>query len=139
MSSPWTSKVSDVARKDVVSLTPNATIRDAARAMYDSGTGSVVITTAEGVVIGIFTERDLARVVAQGLEHSTQLGSVMTKNPVTVKASDPLLKALEVMAERKIRHLPVVDDSGKLVGILTSRDIVDITEKYLASMGYVPE
>ena len=138
-SSPWTSKVGDVARKDVASLGPDATIREAAALMSSKGTGSVVVVTPEGVVIGIFTERDLARVVGEGVSYDTKLGSVMTRNPVTVRSDEPLIRALELMSERKIRHLPVVDSSGRLVGIITARDIVDITQKYLASMGYVPE
>ncbi|MGC9071229.1 MAG: CBS domain-containing protein [Acidilobus sp.] len=128
-----------MARKDVVTLSPDKSVRDAAAAMYSSGTGSVVITSPEGIVIGIFTERDLARVVSQGVPYDTQVGNVMTKTPITVKSSEPLSRALELMSEKKIRHLPIVDESNRLVGILTARDVVDLTEKYLAAAGYSGE
>jgi len=137
--SAWTAQVGDVARKDVATVFPNQTVKEAAALMYRTGTGSVVVITPERTVIGIFTERDLTRVVAEGLPHETQVGSVMTKNPVTVKSTEPLSKAIELMAEKKVRHLPVVDSEGRLVGIITSRDVVDLTERYLASAGYVTE
>ncbi len=137
--SVWSTKVGDVARKDVVTISPDRTIRDAAASMYSSEIGSVVVVSPEGVAIGIFTERDLARVVSQGVPYDSQVGSVMTRSPVTIKASEPLSKALELMSERRIRHLPVVDDNGRVVGIITARDIVNITERYLLSAGYSGE
>ncbi|MGC9210393.1 MAG: CBS domain-containing protein [Acidilobus sp.] len=135
----WSKKVGEVARKEVVTLSPEKSVRDAATAMYSSGIGSVVITSPEGVVIGIFTERDLTRVVSQGVPYDTQLGAVMTRSPVVIKSSEPLSRAVELMAERNIRHLPVVDENNRVIGILTARDVVDLTQKYLASAAYSSE
>lgn len=137
--SVWTSKVGDVARKNVVSATADATLAEAARLMYTKGTGSVVVVSPEGKVIGIFTERDLSRVVADRVSYDSKLGDLMTKDPVTIRDDEPVTKAVELLSTRKIRHLPVVDREGKLVGIITARDIVDITERYLASTGFVSE
>ncbi len=136
MSAPsvWSSKVRDVAKREAISLSPDASVMDAAKQMYSNGVGSVVVTSPEGNVIGIFTERDLARVVSQGLSYATRIGDVMTKNPVTISEDETLSKAVEIMSLHKIRHLPVVDKDGKLVGIITARDVVDITERYLVTL-----
>lgn len=137
--SVWNMKVGDVARKDVVTISPDRSIKEAASYMYSNGIGSVVVVSPEGVVIGIFTERDLSRVVSQGVPYDTPVGNVMTRSPVTIKASEPLSKAIELMNEKNIRHLPVVDESGRVVGIITTRDVTAITEKYLLSTGYYGE
>ena len=137
--SVWTSKVGDVARKDVISVGPNATIADVARLMYASSSGSVVVVSPEGKVIGIFTEKDLSRVVSNRVSYDAMVGDYMTKNPVTVYADEPVTKAVETMSTHRVRHLPVVDRDGRLVGIVTARDIVDLTERYLAATGYSVE
>ena len=137
--SVWNTKVGDVARKDVVTISPDRSIKEAASYMYSNDIGSVVVVSPEGVVIGIFTERDLSRVVSQGVPYDTPVGNVMTRSPVTIKASEPLSKAVELMNEKNIRHLPVVDESGRLVGIITTRDVTALTEKYLLSTGYYGE
>ena len=137
--SVWNTKVGDVARKDVVTISPDRSIKEAASYMYSNDIGSVVVVSPEGVVIGIFTERDLSRVVSQGVPYDTPVGNVMTRSPVTIKASEPLSKAIELMNEKNIRHLPVVDESGRVVGIITTRDVTALTEKYLLSTGYYGE
>ena len=69
--SAWTTRVGDVAQKDVATVFPNQTVKEAAALMYRTGTGSVVVITPERTVTGIFTERDLTRVVGEGLPHET--------------------------------------------------------------------
>ncbi len=137
--SVWGNRVGDVARKDVVTISPDRPVKEAASYMYSSGVGGVVVVSPEGVVIGIFTERDLTRVVSQGIPYDTPIGSVMTRSPVTIRADEPISKAIELMTEKNVRHLPVVDDNGRVVGIITTRDVTDLTQKYLLSAGYSGE
>ncbi|KAF0243678.1 MAG: putative signal transduction [Planctomycetota bacterium] len=79
----------------------------------------------DGVLVGIFTERDLLkRVVAAGKNAKTlAVSKVMTKNPVTAIPRLTVLEGLGVMREHQCRHLPLVED-GKLLGIVSQRDII---------------
>ena len=121
-----------VSDQTVASLSPSATVREAARIMTERHIGAVLIAT-DGRLQGIFTERDiLTRIVARGLDpDETVLGSVMTPNPDTVGPDDMALHALQRMAERGYRHLPVVSD-GRLVGIVSIRDLYAAVNSELA-------
>lgn len=120
-------KVSDIlGRKsgEVASVGENHSVLEAARVMNDRKIGSLVVTKDE-TVIGIFTERDiLTRVVALGLDPATiNVGDVMTR-PVAICHSDTKLEDCKaIISGKRIRHLPVVDD-GRLVGIITSGDLL---------------
>ena len=109
--------------QDIASFTPSATVREAVALMAKRRIGAVPVVE-EGRLLGIFTERDaIVRVIAEGRDpDTTRLGDVMTANPDTVKSSDAVLHALELMNEHNYRHLPVVDN-GKLVGVVSIRDL----------------
>ncbi len=126
--------VPDIVRdQTLASLPPGATVLEAARIMSERHIGAVLIAL-EGRLQGIFTERDvLTRIVAPGLNPGeTILGSVMTPNPDTVGPGDTALDALQRMSERGYRHLPVVDDDGRLVGIVSIRDLYAAVNSELA-------
>lgn len=114
-----------VASQDVATLTAKATVMDAAQMMTDKHIAAVVIAGDDGKLAGIFTERDLTqRVVAKDLSPTeTTLADVMTANPDTLKGDDRAGDALELMQVRGYRHLPVVDDSGKCVAVVSVRDL----------------
>ena len=103
------------------------------RVMKDRRRGAVIICR-DGVLAGIFTERDvLTRVVAAGLSpDDTMLDKVMTKNPDTVTPGEAAIDALERMRTQGYRHLPVVED-GKLVGIVSIRDLYAAVKTELES------
>lgn len=109
----------------VVSLPPQATVREAARRMKAEHVASIVITDPDQRAAGIFTERDLTdRVVADGLDpDTTPLSAVMTPCPVTTTPDTTVGEALRSMATNTLRHLPVVVD-GRVVGIVSMRDFV---------------
>lgn len=106
-----------------ITLPADLTVRDAAKVMAEHHIGAVLVVQANELV-GIFTERDLVnRVVARGLNPDiTLLIHVMTKAPETITADRMLPEALDIMAEKGFRHLPIVDQ-GKAVGVLSMRDI----------------
>jgi len=118
-------------------MLPTATVEEAARLMYSEGVGSVVVTSPEGRVLGIFTEKDLVKVVGGGIPLTTRVGDVMTKNPITVRTEDALTKAILILAERRIRHLPVVDEEGRVKGVISARDIALTLKKYLEELGEI--
>ena len=76
-------------------------------------------------IAGIFTERDvMTRIVEQKVSPSTPVEKVMTANPKTLKATDSVADAIRMMNEGHYRHLPLVDDAGRLVGVLSVRDLI---------------
>ncbi|AEA12381.1 signal-transduction protein [Thermoproteus uzoniensis 768-20] len=119
-------RVSDVMVREVVTAGKNTPVKEVANSMYEKKIGSVVVVDEAGRPVGIVTERDLVYVCAKGLSADTPIWMVMTENPVTIAEDAPLLDAVEKMRELNVRHLPVVDKEGKLVGILSVRDVLDL-------------
>jgi CBS domain-containing protein len=92
--------------------------------MRKNSVGCLLITDGKKL-IGVFTERDLlVRVVAAGRSLDTPVSDVMTPDPVTVCATDPIRQAIKRMEAGGYRHLPVVDAAGRPVGILSVKRIV---------------
>ncbi len=116
-------RVRDVMRGEVYALSPTATAAEAARLMEERNIGAVAVV-ADGKLVGIVTERDLARkIVARGRDPaSARLLEVMTPSPVSVDPDTPLMEALRLMTDLGVRHLPVVRN-GVLEGMLSIRDI----------------
>ena len=112
------------SREFLVTVKPGTTLRDAARALYENGVGSLLVVGDDGTLVGIFTERDLVKAVAQGASLDSSIDSYMTPKPVTVNPKDSIWKALDMMIEYGIRHIPVVDDEGRLVGVVSMRDLL---------------
>lgn len=112
------------ARKTVVAK-PTDTVLSITRKLKGANIGAAPIVK-DGVLVGIFTERDiLKRVVAAGKSPKTlAIGKVMTKNPATAEPRLGVLEALALMKQHKCRHLPLVRD-GKLLGIVSQRDIIE--------------
>jgi len=118
-------RVSDIMVRDVVTARKDEKIRDVAIRMYEKKVGSVVVVDEEGKPVGIITERDMVYVCARGLSPDTPAWMVMTENPVTISENALVTEAMEKMRQLDIRHLPVVDSTGKLVGIISFRDVLD--------------
>lgn len=121
---PSAKTVLDRKGSDVATVERGATVLDAAKAMNERHIGALVVTDGDRVV-GIFTERDiLNRVVAAGKSpDKVQVGDVMTSPMACCRRDTPLAECKAVMTEKRIRHLPVVED-GKLFGMVSSGDIL---------------
>ncbi len=104
-------------------VVPEATVLDAVKKMNEERIGAVLVCIS-GEMVGIFTERDvLNRVVAAGRDPgATRVVEVMTAEVVTVGSGTRVDEAMAVITERRIRHLPVVDD-GELKGLVSSGDL----------------
>jgi CBS domain-containing protein len=117
----------DVMTKDPVSCLPEEKISDVALLMKAQDIGPVLIVDSEEDqrLVGIITDRDIAiKVVADGLDpQSTPVSQVMTRDPVTCLDTDELGKALSSMSSYQLRRIPVVNESGRLVGIIAQADI----------------
>ena len=112
-----------ISRKHVLSLAPQATVRDAACAMTRANCGSVLVMELPDTLLGILTERDLmTRVLAKGLDpDGTAVRDVMTPNPICVPPETLVSDAVVLMLERGFRHLPLVA-GAKVLGVFSGRD-----------------
>lgn len=112
-------------RGRLVTAAPELRVSDAARAMARVGAGAVLVVH-DGILQGIFTERDLVyRVVAHGLDPAaTPLAQVMTPSPRTLGPDHPFGLALALMHKKGFRHVPVVQD-GRPLGIVFARNALD--------------
>ena len=108
---------------DLVSIRPDETVCAAAKRMAENRCGSVLVMEDDRM-LGIFTERDLlVRVVAKGQDPSkTKVREVMTADPETIEAEEPLATAIRRMDEGAFRHLPVVEGE-RVLGVISTRDI----------------
>jgi CBS domain-containing protein len=116
-------QIGGLMRVKLVTARPDETAGAAIRKMLDSGVGSVVVCDGPALA-GIFTERDVLRLAGESADFdATPLSEVMTSSLATISADDGILEAAELMKERRLRHLPVVED-GNLVGIVSIRDVL---------------
>ena len=111
--------------EDVVTAKPKITVRDAVRTLQEKHVGSIVITDDSQKCVGIFTERDAIRIIANEVPLDTTIDQVMTKNVVTIGEEASLEEARRLVISHGIRHLPVVDNKGKLIGLLSVRKLLD--------------
>ncbi|WP_377159591.1 DUF294 nucleotidyltransferase-like domain-containing protein [Pseudidiomarina halophila] len=116
--------VGEVVQREAVCLTSTATIQEAAQAMRKEKVSSIMVVD-DGRLVGILTDRDLRnRVVAQGLSYDIHINAVMTQAPATIGMTQTLLDALALMTQENIHHIPVVDEDGKPIGMLTNTDLM---------------
>lgn len=110
---------------DVATIAPTSTLAEATRLLAERKIGALVVTGAGGRIIGIISERDIVRALAQhgGSAPQLPLTDVMTRKVVTCTPSDTVSVLMERMTAGKFRHLPVTDD-GRLVGIISIGDVV---------------
>ena len=113
-------------QKRVVSISEQATVRDAAKAMAEANVGAAAIMAGRKLA-GLFTERDvLKRVLLANLDvDAVAVGDVMTRELICAEAGQDIHDARFLMTRHHIRHLPVLDAQGELVGVLSIRDLVD--------------
>jgi CBS domain-containing protein len=109
---------------DVISVEPNTTIIEVAKVLKSKRIGAILVIEG-GSIAGIISERDIARGLPNYGEKilSMPVSDLMTKKVTTCTSDASIDKIMEMMAENRIRHLPVVDD-GKLVGFISVGDVV---------------
>jgi CBS domain-containing protein/uncharacterized membrane protein len=116
-------RVRDIMHRDVVTVGQDQTCADAAKLLRQHRISSLIVNGPAGPA-GIITERDYVSLVADAQNPaSVTVGERMTRSLITVTSSADIADAAQIMAERHIRHLPVVDQ-GKLVGVISIRDPV---------------
>ena len=111
-------------QRHIISLGPEASVYEAACVMTRANCGSVLVIDSAQVLVGILTERDLmTRVMSKALDPAqTAIAKVMTPHPRCVPPELRVSDAVLIMIERGFRHLPVVAESGKILGVFSARD-----------------
>lgn len=117
-------QILDQKNRAVLSIAPDASVLDAIRMMASHGVGALLVMEGERLA-GIVSERDYARkvILMQRRSETTRVAEIMTSSVVTVPPTVRAHDGLEIMTERHIRHLPVVD-SGAIIGIVSIGDLV---------------
>lgn len=116
-------QVKDIMTEGPITLDRDASLVEAARLMRDRGIGDVIVVEGEDAE-GIVTDRDIViRAIAEGADpNTTRLGQVVTSDLTSVAPDDPVERAIELMREKAVRRLPVLD-GGKPVGVVSLGDL----------------
>jgi len=131
-------QVGDIMTRDVKTASGSDTFADVARTLHDNRISSVIVMDGEQLA-GIVTERDLVNIVAEGLDPREQAVSErLTRDLATVESRTDIADAASLMAERGIRHLPVVD-RGTLAGIVSIRDLTNWAVEELTAGHELPD
>ena len=117
-------KVKQFMIDGVEGILPKSSILEAAHLMKKLNIGILPVIDENSIIIGILTDRDIVtRALAEELASSTTIDTIMTTSVQTIKETEEIGLALSLMAEKKIRRLPVIDDSNKLSGIISLADL----------------
>ncbi len=121
-------QIVDVMRPDFIEVAPEDTLGEVAERMTEKNVGAVVVKDF-GTLIGILTERDLLKAMAARVHSSeARVRQWMTVEPVTASADTDVEEASRVMLEHGFRHLPVLDDQGQVIGVVSLRRVVGATQ-----------
>ncbi len=123
-------QVVDLMTTDVITVSSDTGIRDAARLMFRNRVSGLPVTTTDGTLAGIITEADFLRLEVERQEGETELGEtvgdVMSPGVVTTGPDTEIYDAAKMMTFQDIKRLPVVDDDSRLLGIISRADIVSV-------------
>ncbi|MBD3167494.1 CBS domain-containing protein [bacterium] len=126
----------------IVSVNPGTTVYDAVQTMVENKVGAVLVVQDGNKPVGIFTERDNLRITVKDdcdPENETVDQHMTSENLVVGLPSDTVEEAMKVMNDRRVRHLPVVED-GKLIGLVSMGDVVRWTaEKFQSQVHYLKD
>ena len=115
-------RISEVMSSDVQTISPDATIEEAAQEMRDGDFGLLPVGDEEQL-LGVITDRDIAiRAVAEGRGPSTPVSEIMSEDVIWAHEDDSIEEAAEIMSDNQIRRLPVVNAEQRLVGIVSLGD-----------------
>ena len=129
----------EYCNREVIVVERSEPVREAVRLMREHHVGSVVVVEKRGdqaTPIGILTDRDIViEVLAEDVDPAeVNIGDIMTAEPVAVQQSTTLLESLEVMRQRGVRRLLVVDDKGYLLGVLAVDDILELLGEQIGAV-----
>jgi len=120
-------KIQDIMSTEPSTVTPDTPITEAARLMKEHNIGMLPVVESEGSrrLVGVVTDRDITiRHVAEGHLSDCPVREAMTDNVSTAKADENVERVMTLMAQEQVRRIPIVDERGDLVGVVSQADIV---------------
>ncbi len=121
-------RIGDILRSkgdDVILIGPDASVSDLVSLLKEHNLGAVVVSVGGRTLTGIVSERDVIRRLADGARLLDQrVSEIMTTEVLSCSASDSVESVMATMTERRIRHLPVLDEATELMGIVSIGDLV---------------
>src|SRR6185312_6724620 len=123
-------KVRDIMTTDPRTVMPDTSVREAAEVMRAEDVGIVPVIDSSRKLIGVVTDRDIAiRCIADGKDGSCRVADVMSgESLVTCKSDDSIDDITDAMRSEKVRRIPIVDERGSLVGIVSQADVLRKTD-----------
>ncbi|MDT7861272.1 MAG: CBS domain-containing protein [Saccharolobus sp.] len=119
-------KVKELMSTPVFQVEGNTSLQEVCKLMLERGVGSVIVTE-QGIPKGIFTDRDAVRAIAMGMNSNDEVRLVSTMgNLIVVDEDTDVFEALKIMAMNKIRHLPVKDKNGNIIGMFAITDFYKV-------------
>ncbi|MDH3404544.1 MAG: CBS domain-containing protein [Acidobacteriota bacterium] len=123
-------RIADLPRRRVCRVAPATTLGEVYRRLEEEESVAVLVEE-DGVLVGIFTERDVLDRTALEADPATPVGELMTRDDlVTLDAGQPITDAIAIMTARRIRHIPLVDADGKEDGMIGGRDVLRLIADY---------
>ena len=116
-------KACDVMTKDVVTVKPDILLKDAIRILVGKGISGLPVVDDSNGIVGMLSESDIINYMFSGHSHVTAVSEAMSKKITSVASDTDLDKIALIIGEKKFRRIPIVDN-GKLVGIVSRRDII---------------
>ena len=123
--------VKTLAKRDCITINQKDSIQKASFVMSEKNIGCLPVVDNDDQLVGIISERDIARKTSKSdFSPNIEIENIMTKNVVTCDSNASAFDLLEVMSDKKIRHIPIVDNN-KLLGIISIGDVVNrIIDRY---------
>src|SRR5687767_13886845 len=113
----------EIMTSDLMTATRQYSLQDVARLMREGDMGSVPVVE-DGKLVGIVTDRDIVvRAIAEGKDATSSAVEAMTTDIFSVKPDDFAFEAIRLMGDKQVRRIPVVDDDGRLAGIIAMADV----------------
>ena len=117
-------KIETLPQSEPLCVEPGTTLRSVAHAMWAEDVGALVVGDPRHPV-GVISERDVVAELGQGADPNAMTAEqAMTKYVISARLGDPLFDAASEMLDDGIRHLPVIDDKGNVVGMVSARDLL---------------
>lgn len=133
-----TERVAECHPIEPMCLEPAATVAEAIDAMRNHKRGAILVCH-EGALVGIFTERDALKLIAAKADFNRPLEDVMTSDPVVLRPSDTVGRAIAMMTRGGYRRLPIVDDRGRPIGMVRVHGILRyLVEHFPATIHNLP-
>jgi CBS domain-containing protein len=121
-------RIQDIMTKDPSTVTPDASVREAAQVMKREDVGIVPVIDGQSGrrLVGVVTDRDIAiRCIADGKDGTCRVRDVMSTDDIaTCRESDDVDNVMDAMRTEKVRRIPIVDERGSLVGIVSQADVL---------------